>query len=190
MTFDTFTDSLHLDIATRILRYGYTNMSIGGGQCSATGCTGFHRDDQPWSYTIGMVDNGLPELVTTGLSNEHVVELAGAVWAEHRAGRTMSRGDQRQFGPVSTRLDEVPVEWLLHDQSRMAMWVGYYGPGRARLDPPSIRQIVWSDSHGRFPDDPQCDPEVVAQQALLAVEFLRYPRRAPRRNRRPRTRQR
>ena len=184
MPLNTFNDSMHLDIATRIFRYGYTNMSIGSGQCAVPGCREFHSDDQPWSYTIGMVDHGLPEVVTTGLTNEGVVEMTSFVWGEHRAGRPLPVGAVRQLGHLAVRVDRVPVEWLLHDQSRMAVWVGYYGPGRTRLDPPSVVQTVWSDEHGLFPDDAGCDPAVVAQQALLAVEFLRYPRRSPRRNRR------
>ncbi len=181
-------DARQLDIATRIFLHGYTNISVGSGECAAPGCRGCSGADQPWSYTIGMVDHGLPELVTTGLANTHVIDLTSMVWGRYKAGRAMTIDDVGSLGPVSVRLDSVPVHWLTHDLSRISLWLDHYGPGRNQIQAPSLAQVVWSDADGRFPDHPRCCPDVVAAQPLLSSDWLRYPRRQPRRNRRQRTR--
>ena len=38
-------------------------------------------------------------------------------------------------------------------------------------------QVVWSDTEGAFPDDPECDPEVRYMQVLLAQHPHTFPKR-------------
>jgi hypothetical protein len=53
--------------------------------------------------------------------------------------------------------------------------------GRERLTEPAVRQLVWADADGRFPDDPSCNPKIAAMQPVLKVDPHRYPKIEPRR---------
>jgi hypothetical protein len=74
------------------------------------------------------------------------------------------------------KLVDVPFDWLATDPGRMAAWFNHYDSGPFSLHAPDVRQLLWADNVGKFPDDPACDPRVVAAQPILKVDPYSYPR--------------
>jgi hypothetical protein len=56
-------------VAEMIEKYGHAIVCVGTGDCRAPGCR-CEPEPVPWSYRIGLVDDGLPELVAFGLDEE------------------------------------------------------------------------------------------------------------------------
>lgn len=130
------------------------------------GWTSVHVDcEQPWSYTIGLREHAGCELVVTGLDGIGGYDALDAIAARlHVVVAHLGMDVPRELPALGRRwrLDDVDeaewatdrfaLSWAVHDD---------IGP------PPRAVQVVWSDEDGRFPDDPSCDPLVVAQQPLL-----------------------
>ena len=174
---DAFTDGFGqrmIDIAANIHRSGFMLIMVGSGKCSVPG-RACEPSDECWSYSIGMVERGMPEVVVTGLADVHALYVANFVFDEFRAGRGMEVGEVRWLGSAPLRLDDIDDAWLATDRDRMAQWFDHYGPGRSAVQLPPVRQIVWGDAEGHFPDDPSCDPTVVARQPVLADDPLTFP---------------
>lgn len=180
-------------VAEMIRKYGHAIMSVDTGSCSVPGCRCEPRP-VPWSYTIGLADDGHPELVTFGLDQRASMKVLN--WAASRSrcpdcgvdpGTIADRADG-----VPIRFDAVPVGWITDAAvDPMGRWWAHYAPGRRSLAPPRVVQCVWADADGRFPDDPACDPAVAACQpvgALLLGDWRGNasvpPNRAQRRSRR------
>jgi len=163
-----------LNIATNIHRCGFMLVMVGSGDCSVPGCE-CEPSDERWSYSIGMVERGMPEVVITGLADVHALYVANFVFDEFRAGRGMEVGEVRWMGSAPLRLDDVDDEWLATDTNRMAHWLNHYCVGRTEIQMPPVRQIVWGDSDGYFPDDSRCDPTIAAWQPVLADDPVSFP---------------
>ena len=169
-----------LHIATFVASHGFAVVAIGYGGCSMPGCNGC-RSRYPFTYTIGMVERGQPELMLFGLEPESAHFGISWVANEALAGRPVPVDMPMEVNNVAIKLVDVPNQWLIADRSRMAMWFNHYGPGRERLTEPAVRQLVWADADGRFPDDPSCNPKIAAMQPVLKVDPHRYPKIKPRR---------
>jgi hypothetical protein len=171
---DDASGQLMLDIAAHIHRSGFMLIMVGSGACSVPGCDCEPSDEQ-WSYSIGLVEQGLPELVITGLASAHALYAANFVYSEIQRGGPIVDGEVTWFDGVPLRLDQVGDDWLDTDPGRMGQWIDHYAIGRSELTLPAVRQIVWGDDAGRFPDDRGCDPLVRRFQPLLADDPYSFP---------------
>lgn len=165
-TLQQFRSDQALWIAEMIEKFGHAIMCVDTGECSVPGCR-CEPSPVPWSYTIGLSGDGLAEFVAFGLDQHGSVRMLNWAAAQARSpdGRVAPGGVGHLDGrPV--RFDQVPVGWVLDGVDPMGQWWAHYGPGRPDLGPPPVIQCVWADAEGRFPDDPECDPAVVACQPV------------------------
>jgi hypothetical protein len=166
------------DVQRTIRDYGFAIIAVGTGKCSVPGCR-CQPTDQPWSYTIGRSEMGRAELLTTGVYDErfatkltnHVAHLVDA----HELLEELEPGEAFNLGPLSFRLDPVPIEWLVNDLGRMGQWLNHYTANVGEIGLPELIQIVWSDDRHRFPDDPTCNATVRRYQGLLALDPIGFP---------------
>jgi hypothetical protein len=133
---------------------------------------------------VGLAEVGRPELVLVGLAPTSAHFAISWIAEKVRAGQPVPVDDPFELERVRVKVIDGPSGWLLTDPSRMAMWFAHYdASGRSRRLP-AVCQLVWADSDGRFPDDPDCDAAVARQQPLLDVVPFRYPEPPPRQQRR------
>lgn len=136
---------------------------------------GFGEDPSPtpWTYTIGLTELfGHPELCIVGMCCWTCSsELLSAVSERVRTGALFGRsplpvvvGDRRGDVEVATR----PVHPVALETSWFAVWRRYYGSKPWAPPPLEVVQIVLPDTHGCYPWDDACDPEIVARQAMPA----------------------
>lgn len=177
-----------LFVARAIALRGVALIHVGSAQCSEPGCCGGAPEPVPWTYTIGLVEHGHPEVVTLGLPMHHAAPLLNWVHDRHIAGSTIEPGDIEEFDGVPVQLAPVPTSWVCGHDDPMGRWFAHYAPGRPSLDPPEVRQVLWADRTGLLPWDRGCDPEVVALQPILGhgdeLPLNREPLRRPRGRRR------
>ena len=190
MVTTNFRSELLLRISTSIVRDGFALIPVGFGECSVPGCDCGEDDGDAWAYTIGLAEQGHPELVVLGLAPGLALELVRWVARQHGAGNRLALGEARSFGSIPVKLQAIPPTWLAHDPERMGLWLHHYAPGRSQLDAPRLAQLLWGDAEGRFPGDPGCDPVVAAAQPNLALDPTSYPAPLPRRVRRSAVRRR
>lgn len=181
MTEEQF-DQSRLDVASKILQFGFIVMGIGYGECSVPGCDCV-AEDEPWSYTVGCVELGHPEVVSLGCCEFHSRTAINRVLEESRQGRPLIPGDRtgRELGGRLVALERVPTTWLAADEARMATWFDHYGAGRDSLEFPEVVQLFIADDDGRFPWDQHADEDPAP---ILAHYPLNHPPRPPRRGRR------
>lgn len=182
-SFDAFASQYLLRLSADIVRHGFAFVPVGFGTCSAPGCE-CGTDDDSWAYTVGLAEQGLPEIVVIGPAPAIGAELVARLLARHRQGDTVTVGRPLVLDGVLVKLVEVPQAWLAHDLDRMAMWLGHYGPGRSNLRMPPIAQLVFADGDGHFPGEADCDPLVASCQPLLVDDPYSYPALLHRRTRR------
>lgn len=180
---DHFRSQYLLQLSADLVRHGFAYVPVGVGRCSAPGCD-CGDDGDGWSYTVGLAEQGLPELVVIGLAPVVGIELVTRVLRRHRLGGRVALNEPMELDGVQVKLLGVPGDWLAHDLDRMAMWISHYAPGRQALDIPPIAQLLFADGAGRFPDQPGCDPFVAAAQPVLATDPYSYPAVLHRRTRR------
>jgi hypothetical protein len=117
-------------------------------------------DSEEWfTYTVGLTKTaGWPELICFGLDRERTVGLLHDAILECW-GRKAQPYDGMELAEVlqghSARLrqlDGLPAPYFA-----MADWYAAH-TGSPRID--ERIQLMWPDSEGRFPDDPECDPRV------------------------------
>lgn len=163
-------------IAASVASHGFAIMAVGYGQCMEPGCCGGQRARHPWAYSIGFVERGEPELVMLGLDSEFARD--GMSWVHDRSnmGFSVPVNAIDPLDDLGLKLVDVPFDWLATDPGRMARWFGHYDAGPFSAHAPEVRQLLWADDAGRFPDDPQCDPKVVAAQPVLSVDPISYPK--------------
>lgn len=104
-------------------------------------------DRMPFSYTIGLHDRGLPELLVTGLPAKDALWLLDSFAKRMAAGLRAVPGDQVTL-PANTRLELVDVE---HPYAHMGMAIAIGGFGVTAV------QLVWADGRGRWPWAPGFD---------------------------------
>ena len=177
------------DIDTAIARidglvseYGYCVLPIGYGHCSEPGCTE-GPSPHPWTYTVGLVTLGQPELVIMGLDPWSNHEIIGSIVERRLAGDHLDVGhdlfvDVPPVRPV--RLADVPEAWITHDPDRMAAWFGWNRRRHGTV--PTVQQVLWADSCWRFPGHRDHDRTVV--QPVLADDPVSFPNPANRESRR------
>jgi hypothetical protein len=104
-------------------------------------------DRTPFSYTIGLHDRGLPELLVTGLPTNRALWLLNTFAKRMASGLRPVPGNQVTL-PANARLELVQVE---HPDAHMGMAIAIEGPDITAV------QLVWADGHGRWPWAPGFD---------------------------------
>lgn len=156
-------------------RRGFALVAVGFDQCALASCQCGQVDDG-FTYTIGLADHDMPELVVTGLSPVHALQLTRHVYDHARRGEPFLVGQRAWLGAAPFTLRDVSDHWLANDPSRMAAWFAHTGRS-PRLDTlPMIVQVVWGDADGHFPGDPACDPFVAEGQHIIADDPFGFPR--------------
>ena len=179
----TSADLLIRTVTTNVDRLGYTGIPVGYGGCSTPGCR-CTMSSERWAYTIGFHDQGRPELLVAGLTPGQVSVAFRTIDYLWHSGENVGAGSIIDIGSHTLRLEAVPAEWLLHDASRMALWLRHYAHDRTLPALPQLLQVLWSDDNGRFPDQSGYDHTYL--QPILAVDPTVYPRRSSRSTRRNR----
>ena len=165
--------------------YGFYVISVGYGGCSVPGCCG-PVDRHPWSYTIGLSQRGLPELVLMGLSPVSAHFALSYVANEALAGRPVPLGDRIELAGAAIKVVEVPEEWVLTDPDRIGQWFEERFRHERTTRLPELRQVLWADAEGAFPDECGCDPSVREQQPVLFEDPFSVPHQYQRDGRRGR----
>jgi len=162
-----------LPTASVIAAHGFALFSVGYGRCSVPGCCS-PTSKHSWTYTVGLVEFGHPEIVLLGLDPESAAHGINWVGKQARLGRPLTVDAPALLDDVGIKLVDVPLEWLWTDLSRMAMWFDHYA-SHPTMRLPDVRQLVWADTAGKFPDDPSCDAKTRAAQPILSLDPARYP---------------
>lgn len=164
----SYADQQLMWIARAIATRGLAVINVGYGGCACPGCPG-EPSPFPWTYTIGMVEIGHPEIVLFGLTPSAATERLNWVHDGAVDGDPLVPGADDRFGSTRVRLDQVPMSWANDcEEDPMGQWFHHYGAGRAVLLAPPVLQLVWSDRRSVFPDEPGCQPKVRRSQPLLA----------------------
>lgn len=106
-----FSNASGLDVEATIEQYGHAVIAVGTGECSVPGCT-CSASPVPWSYTVGLIEQGCPELVVFGLGAADACDLL------NRAASRFHCPDCRGCEPGSVvrgdegfvRFDDVPPD--------------------------------------------------------------------------------
>lgn len=100
------------------------------------------RTEAEFSYTIGLTEHGLPELIVTGVQQDPATTLLG-VWAEYLLDESVVLpGEVLESGPWLAQAVEVE-----RPQDHLLMACRLYGDAVRAL------QLVWADEAGRWPWD-------------------------------------
>jgi hypothetical protein len=105
--------------------------------------------DPPFAYTVGLFGLGYPELVVFGLHAEESARLLNDVGGRVRAGERLVPGELVTFTDWPHRLHLLP----LVNPAEVLLWANRFY-GRPPTDPVDGMQLVWDDSSGRFPWEP------------------------------------
>jgi len=98
-------------------------------------------DRNPFAYTIGLHDWGLPELLVTGVSPPRALRLLNGVTRNVLRGQSLTPGEQIKLthGPL---IEIVEVD---HPDAHLCWAINVGGPNV------QARQLVWADGRGRWP---------------------------------------
>jgi hypothetical protein len=122
---------------------------------------------QPFMYTIGNHQRGLPELLLIGTDNNafaDVLNRLGKIQVERGRGFA----DEELVG-VGGKFPLRLVEGGELGRKKYASFVGIY----YKAPYFELRQVLLPDTKGRFPDDPGCDAPYRNQPILSAIERTR-----------------
>lgn len=99
------------------------------------------RPRNPFAYTVGLHDCGLPELLITGVSAQRATRLLNEVAADMMGGRTLTPGQKIavRSGPL------VEIVEVANPDAHLQWAVAFGGPEVRAL------QLVWADARGRWP---------------------------------------
>ena len=167
-------------VAGLVRQYGFALVAVDFGQCADTTCHCHPLDADSYTYTIGLADHNVPELLVTGLSPVHALQLTTHVNDHARRGQPLAVDQAHWLGDASFMLRNVSGHWLANDPSRMAAWFTQSGRAPRSGQLPQVVQIVWGDAAGRFPRDALCDPFVSEGQPVVADDPFGFPRRTGR----------
>lgn len=110
------------------------------------------------SYTVGLSDNGLPELVVFGIPAEIAKQILNRAADRLRAGKLQRNVPLDQIATLPLVFKDVPAS-LASDYVHVAN-------RRAGREVPAI-QMVWPDSAGKFPWDESFDAAMKGIQPTL-----------------------
>jgi len=118
-----------------------------------------------YAFSVGLFANySHPELVIFGLGSDTSVKIINDVRDRVAAGHKFVDGDISDDileGGYKVCFWDVPLK-AYDSYLGTAIWFYAKSPR-----PFPCLQIIWQDRHGRFPWEPECIPEVKADQPLL-----------------------
>lgn len=121
------------------------------------------RDAPSFSYTVGLSDDGLPELLVLGLPAEVAQPVLNTLAARLRREGALRLNEPLTdvFAGTTAVLHEVPL-------ARSAPYVRVAAHRRAGVL--RVLQLIWPDAAGRFPWQAGCEPSFLAAQPLLSAD--------------------
>jgi hypothetical protein len=141
------------EIREQVLRFGWSIQYV-------------ESDRNPYGYTVGLHERGLPELLVTGLLPQPTVALLNEFAEISGQGERLRPGERLTFGHI------LPIEVVRVQtpDAHMDTAVAFYGRQFPAL------QLVWADGAGRWPwSIGFCDGD--AKQPVLGVRASRTRRR-------------
>lgn len=118
---------------------------------------------QPFMYTIGNHERGLPELLIVGTSDPAFADVLNRLGHIQR-GRGIGFADE-ELVSVCGRFPLRVVDAGEIGRREYATFVGIYYD----TDLFEVRQVLLPDTHGRWPDSPECDAHYRNQPILSRV---------------------
>jgi hypothetical protein len=99
------------------------------------------RASNPFAYTVGLHDCGLPELLITGVSPQRATRLLNEVAKDMMSGRLLTPGQKIavRSGPLAEIVE------VANPDAHLTWAVAFGGPTVKAL------QLVWADGRGRWP---------------------------------------
>ncbi|MCP4449702.1 MAG: DUF4262 domain-containing protein [Myxococcales bacterium] len=148
-------DQLALEIPTCIEEHGWFVALVGNEPNTVP---------RYFAYTIGLpTTQAHPELIMLGQTGEVMPQVINTLGKRISEGLTMEPGTNLNGLLAGLRCECKPVHptWF-REYLGYGLW--YHGS-----DDFEILQVFWADSEGRFPWDPQCDPDVARSQPDLSL---------------------
>jgi hypothetical protein len=133
-----------------VREHGFAVVSVGAA-----------RDVPGFTYTVGLADERLPELLVIGLPAQvaHPVLNALAARLRHERALPLEQPLRDVFAGMAAVLQEVPF-------ARCAAYV--HVAAERQHGPIRVLQLIWPDEAGRFPWETGYDARFLAVQPLLA----------------------
>lgn len=129
----TVADYLEQWLLPTIDRYGWAVTAVDGDRLHA-----------PFAYTIGLTEQGVPELVITGLPQDGAYAVLQDVVQHCLAEERLVPGTQPRLEGIEMGLEVVEMP---HPGAHLFDAVSLYGKETRAL------QLVWQDARGRWPWD-------------------------------------
>jgi hypothetical protein len=139
-------DQVDARVTECVRTYGVYIQYVGGGGCTAPGCSCDDDDQPPFAYTVGLFGLNHPELVTVGLS----IETSAGV-LNHVARRVMD--GQNLIAGALLSFEDWPhsmVPEVLPNPGEILMTANRYYQRPAHASVPAL-QLSYDDKAGRFP---------------------------------------
>lgn len=129
-------------------------------------------DNPPMSYTVGLTDLGLPELVMVGVPIPSMQAIINEAVARMRSTQPFAPGQlQSELANLPLRIDAVHISQVL---GRLYMLIGYEKRRQRQVTELKVLQLVWPDQDGRYPDDSGYAMPL-SGQPLLRLPYLNAP---------------
>lgn len=138
-------DEYLVGVEAKIAEHGWAVQGVGAG------------DGEPaFAYTVGLVDQGRPELVMFGLPMNVM----------HVLLNDLAASDLPAPGSLVHEVANMPLRLDVVDPARSSEFLTV-AAAHARGTVDAV-QVVWPDREGRFPGDPGFDVELGKAQPLLS----------------------
>jgi len=148
-------DDIRATIAANISRYGQHLASVHADEDSPS-------DFEPFIYTIGNHELGMPELLFVGANGDlqgNILNILGQL--QRGRGYALTVGEIADF---TARFPALILDAGPRGRDEFAIQVGvYYG-----IENFEVYQVLLPDQNGKYPGDPECLPPY-SEQPLLFV---------------------
>lgn len=117
-------------------------------------------DPQEWyGYTVGLTETARwPEVICLGLDGQVTVGML-----RNMIGECWTRSEAPAAGLELHQVIEGRLARLAPFKSsakRYFLWADWFADRSGNQSDAERLQLIWPDSQGRFPDDPDCDPRI------------------------------
>jgi hypothetical protein len=121
-------------------------------------------NDRPnYTYTIGFQDLfDVPEILIMALSPSNASDLLHGIAGQLKKGEIRIPKEGGLVPQIIKNYDTlfVPVPHEIALNTAMA------AAARQNIKPLEVMQLVWPDTKGKFPDDPDCDKKISHAQSM------------------------
>lgn len=123
-------------------------------------------ESQPFMYTIGNHEHGLPELLIVGTDSEAIADILNRL-GKFQRGRRIGFADEERIS-IGGKFPVRIVDAGEVGRSQYAAFVGMYYDTQDY----EVRQVILPDLQGRWPDTPGCDLPYVRQPVLSRLDRI------------------